>query len=139
LDILQRLRLSKSSQRESWALLSDLARIEKKAITEILREPAIADILGHPSLAPAQKQERLKQELTRRRYPMFAAATAAFEHLLRQARLPPAIQLRPTPYFADDILHLQMQFRSVEEYRVLVNTLQRLSDAGLIAQMVDLT
>jgi len=138
IQVVQKLRLSKSNQRESWVLLSDLSRLEKKSIRDILMEPAVAGILDHTSLTPSQKQERLKQELFGRRYPRYAAAAAQFDHLLHEARVPPAIQLRPTPYFADEAFHVQTQFRSIVEYRLIVETLRRLVEDGWIAKMVEL-
>ncbi len=136
--VIQCLRLGKNRQREFWLLLTDLERIEKRPLTELMDKNPLAAILAEAVLTPTQKSDQLKSALMHLRYPTYSAAVDRYEKILRRAKLPPGIQLRPAPYFASDQFHLELSFRSARELRRRLRVLETMLEQGLIDEMTGL-
>ena len=135
----QILRLGKNRQREFWLLLLDARRIRKKTFRQLLEDPACAALLENPNLTPSQKSDRIKHELMKWRYPQFSATLARFEALLQEAKLPPELHLRPSPWFAGEEFSVEFSFSSADEFGARLKVLQGMLERDLVAKMVQLT
>ncbi|OPZ76729.1 MAG: hypothetical protein BWY77_01835 [bacterium ADurb.Bin431] len=70
------LRLGKNRQREFWLLLSDIERIDKASLPQLLAQPEWRSLLEEQNLTPSQKTDRFKNLLMTRRYPAYSATLA---------------------------------------------------------------
>ncbi len=133
------LRLGKNRQREFWLLLSDIERIDKASLPQLLAQPEWRSLLEEQNLTPSQKTDRFKNLLMTRRYPAYSATLARLESLLRSAKLPPELHLRPTPWFAGEEYTVDFSFSTPAEFTARLETLQEMQARGLIDQLTELT
>jgi len=133
------LRLGKNRQREFWLLLSDIARMKATTLPGLLEEPACMSLFDEQALTPSQKADRFKSLLMQWRYPEYSATLARFEELLRAAKLPPELHLRPTPWFAGEAYTIDLSFSTPAEFAAHLETLQEMLARGLVDQLTELT
>ena len=139
LSIIATLRLGKNKQREFWQLLKDIARIKSLDIEQLINLKTVRDILDNEKITAAQKAERFKQILWEWRYPSYSNIQHHFETLLKEAKLPPDIHLRPTPYFEREDFHIAFSFKNDNEYSHNLKYLHSLLENGHINKMTKLT
>ena len=132
------LRLGKNRQREFWLLLSDIAKMEDTPLPQLLEQPEWRSLLEERDLTPSQKADRFKSLLMARRYPAYSATLARFESLLRSAKLPPELHLRPTPWFAGEEFTVDFSFSTPAEFAARLETLKEMLTRGLVGQLADL-
>ena len=113
--------------------------MEKKTIIELVQENALQAIIAESDKTPSQRLERLRQELWRRRFPRYSQTLKAFSAILKQAKLPPGIQIKETPFFERDIFTVQFQFRQQKEFDTALAILQDMRTHNLIKRLEDLT
>lgn len=132
------LRLGKNRQREFVLLFSDVARLLKQSVQQLVDSPSIQDILAEEKLTPSQKVDRLKSWLWRQRYPRYADAQEAFESLLKKQRFPEGLFIQPPPYFEGERFSAAFQFATEEEFRDYLAALKRLLDAGDVEKIINM-
>lgn len=137
LELIKNLRLGRNRQREFWMLIKDIAKIQNQGIVQFLNSPGMKEIEQNEKLTFAQKAERYKSELWRLRYPRYSRVKAAFESLLREAKLPPDIHLQPPPYFEGEKFSLSMTFKTAEELAEKLKILER-NKSDVFQKMIDL-
>ena len=137
-NLIQNLRLGKNRQRVFWALLTDIARIEKRNVNEILLDAEFTKIISAEKLTPNQKVELVKSELWRRRYPRYSAVESEFQQMLKEMKLPPQMSLRPPAFFEGEDFQVSFSFKNPEEFKARVKLLQRLQDSEHIQKLVAL-
>jgi hypothetical protein len=137
--LIQVLRLGRNRQREFWLLLCDAAALKNQAIARLLEEPDCTALLRDPELTPSQKCDRCKTLFMQWRYPEYSALLARFEGLVRAAKLPPGIHLRPTPWFSGEEFYLDFSFRSAEEFSRALDVLRAMQEKGVVEKLVQLT
>ncbi len=133
--IINKLKLSKSNQREFFHLLQDIKRIKKTSLENIINDQAVQSIINNERLTPTQKTEKIKTILFSWRYPRFAALKKQFESQLREMKLPPTVRLSPSPFFADSEYHIDLSFRTVAEFHNHLKILQQLEENGFILKL----
>ncbi|MGD9275456.1 MAG: ParB/RepB/Spo0J family partition protein [Desulfobacterales bacterium] len=111
------LKLGLNRQRELVSLLTEIARREKIAISELLNEPALQNLLSAPETERSQKAGQLRSLLRRRRYPVMSAATAGFQDLVRHLNLGPGVQLVPPGNFEGTTYTLAITFDRLDQLR----------------------
>jgi len=139
LKLTQNLHLGKNRQREFWRLLTDISQIENKSVSEILQDSEFTTIISADKITHNQKAERVKRELWRRRYPRYSALETEFCQILKEMKLPPQMVLRPSAFFEGEDFDVSFMFRTEEEFRDRVETLQRIYADGIVGQVANLT
>lgn len=138
LSIIHELRLGKNQQREFWALLSDVCRMQEIDLAKLLQKNVFATILQEEKLTATQKAERFKHELYKLRYPNYTATLQRFDALLKEAKLPPALSLRHPPFFEGEQFTVIFSFKNEKEFEDKVAALQKMQSDGIIKQLFDL-
>ncbi|NOY77548.1 MAG: ParB N-terminal domain-containing protein [Calditrichaeota bacterium] len=133
--LFQSLNLGKNRQKEFFALLRDVALLEKSTLAELLQREEITQILGDESISLGQKTQRVRERLRRWRYPNLTKTEVRFRDILRGLRLPPGIQLRPPQNFEGDKFRLEFQFRTPEEFARTVAKLQAISESDQLQEL----
>ena len=137
-NLFQNLHLGKNHQREFWALLTDITRIENTSVNRILQDTEFKKIIVNDKLSPSQKTEIVKRELWRRRYPRYSAVESEFQRTVKEMKLPPQMSLRPPALFEGEEFQVSFSFKDPEEFEARVKLLQRLQDSGHIQKLVAL-
>jgi len=138
LNLIKLLRLGKNQQRAFWALLSDVARIQEKTVSDLLASPNFKAVLSDEKLTPSQKAERFKHELYRLRYPRYSRTKEAFDALIKEARMPQGMILKAPPYFEGEDFFLGFNFRSEDDFEEKVSFLKSLQQKQVIRKIIDL-
>lgn len=138
LNFIRKLHLSKSNQREFWSLARDVSLQQKKSVKEILLADSINEVLQNVKITSSQKVEKIKHILMEMRYPRYSATVLGFEKIIQTAKMPPGIQIRPTPYFSGEEFYVNFIFCNLEEYEEKLEILHDLFKNGLVEKMIHL-
>jgi len=138
LDLFKALRLGKNKQSEMYSLIRDVCRMQRRSIGALLQQQGLAEILADVELTSTQKAERCKELLMRLRYPHFSLALQAFHDLLKEAGVPPALRISPSPFFNSEEVSIAFSFKDENEFRRWMGELQRLDAEGVIEKLVHL-
>lgn len=137
-SIIDHLCLSKKLQKEFWNLLNDIARLKKQAFLATLEDPAFRKMMGDVRLTPQQRAARAKSWLIQQRYPTYAAVCKRYDALIKSAKLPPALRIQASPFFADESFHIAFSVKSEAEYSRHIELLKKLADKSIIRQLFKL-
>lgn len=138
LDLFKSLRLGKNKQSEMYSLIRDVCQMQGRSMGALLQQPEFAGILAGAELTITQKAERCKEALMRLRYPRFSRAQQAFHDLLKEAGVPPAVRISPSPFFHSEEVSIAISFKNEKEFRHCLGELQRLDAEGVIEKLVQL-
>ncbi len=138
LEFIKVLRIGKNRQKEFWALVQDIARMENIAIATFLQEPEIQIIVADELLAPAQKSDRIKQLLWEKRYPQYSETENRFKEVLKSVKLPPELVIQHPPFFDGDRYSIMLNISSAEEFQQHLERLQELNEKDVIRKLIDL-
>lgn len=138
LRLIETLRLGRNRQREFWALLADVARLQEKSVSDLLSGEEIRAVMEEEKLTHSQKTERLKELLWHWRYPKYSETRDRFEAILAEAKLPPDIHLQPPAYFEGERFQVSFGFVSAKDFEEKIAILSRLHATGLADKMVKL-
>ena len=113
-EIIDSLNLSISNQKKITAACKELAARRQCSIIDILKEPAVAEILHHPEANPPQKAANLMAWLTVQKFPRLSEAEEHFRQLAGRLNLPAGVRLSHAPSFEKDTLTLSITFKDQE-------------------------
>jgi len=136
---LSSLKLSENRLREMLTLLSEISRLERVSIKEIIDRIEIQEIVSHKELTPIQRTERVKKILMSLRNPQMRQMEEEFEKKRKALNLVSAVSLQHSPYFEGRELKIEFQFRTMEEYRTIVDSLSRLTDKKEFKDMFEVS
>lgn len=114
LELLLKLRLSFSRQREIFELLEDWHRKEGLSPAEIIQKEEIRKIIADRKLNPPQKAERLHQILREKIYPHLEKARKHLE-ILQQRLAREGARLTASPSFEKNFWRLELTFKNLKE------------------------
>ena len=136
---LSSLKLSENRLREMLTLLSEISRLERVSIKEIIDRIEIQEIVSQKELTPIQRTERVKKILMSLRNPQMRQMEEEFEKKRKALNLVSAVSLQHSPYFEGRELKIEFQFRTMEEYRTIVDSLSRLTDKKEFKDMFEVS
>lgn len=136
LSLLSRLRLGENRLREMLTLLMEVSRRDRISIKGMIDRPDLQAILSQEEPTPIQRTERVKRVLLSLRYPKMRELEEEFEKKRKALNLMSTISLQHSPYFEGKELKVEFQFRTMEEYRAIVDSLSRLTDKKEFKEMV---
>ncbi|MBM4341365.1 MAG: hypothetical protein FJ110_17710 [Deltaproteobacteria bacterium] len=133
---LSSLKLSENRLREMLTLLNEISRRERISIKEIIDRTEIQEIVSQKELTPIQRTERVKKVFMNLRHPKMRQMEEEFEKKRKALNLVSAISLQHSPYFEGKELRIEFQFRTMEEYRAIVDSLSRLVDKEEFKELI---
>ncbi len=119
--------ISSLSQNKTMEILENLKEISSRdgiPVQKILASKKIQDVLGSEKLSAAQKAEKIRHDLRRKRFPTLSSWEETFDSLLSKMRLPEEVTLKPSPFFEEEKLSLSFTFKSQEEFKAMLAKLQ---------------
>ncbi len=130
--------LNRNRQREFWSLLRDVAARERRSIEKVMSDRDVVDTIQQTRLTAAQKADRLKAILKRRRYPRLQDCEDAFTKVLKDAKLPTGVSLKHSPFFEGEHYTLSVNFKGEKDFDQLLHHLQWLKTSGVIKRLESL-
>ncbi|MBN2381651.1 ParB N-terminal domain-containing protein [bacterium] len=119
-------------------LLSELALIERKSLTNILAVEALQCILTHARMNKREKTVALLSELKKRRYPLLTSHEQAFRMIIKKAHIPPGLSIQPPPSFEGDALRIMFSPRSTLEIKQMLQKLEQMLDDSSFSEILKL-
>ena len=135
LPLFTTLQLGSNRAQECADHIGEVCQRDACAAAALFERLGIAALLADPQRSGPQKREAVRQALRRARYPQLTAHEQRFRDAARRLRLPPAVSLRPPPYFENHRYQVSFSFGGRQELR---QAAQRLLDAADSEAMDDL-
>ena len=101
----------------------------------MLERLGILALVADPQRSGPQHREAVRHALRQARSPQITAHEQRYQEAVRRLRLPPAVTLRPPPYFENSRYQVSFSFSRKQELR---HAAQRLLDAADSEAMDDL-
>ena len=135
LPLFASLQLGSNRAQECAAYIDEVCQRDACAAAALFERLGIPDLLADPQSSGPQKREAVRHALRQARYPQLTAHEQRYREAARRLRLPPAISLRPPPYFEKHQYQVSFSFGQRQELR---HAAQRLLDAADSDAMDDL-
>lgn len=120
--------LSQNKQKE---LLESAREISFKCdipVSEIFSSEEIKGVLNSENLFPVQKADTIRELLKNKRFPLLSARRKSFEFSKKKLKWPKDIDLSPTPYYEDNLVHIKFSISSHKDYLTKISNLQSLAE-----------
>jgi ParB family chromosome partitioning protein len=127
LSLISPLKLGENHLREMLTLLEEISRRDRCSVREIVGRPEIEAILSQRELTPSQRAERVRRVLMDFRFPAMRQWEEKFEKKRKELNLPSNVSLHHFPFFEGTGLRVEFQFKTVEEYRNILQSLSTLA------------
>ena len=135
LPLFASLQLGSNRARECAAYIDEVCHRDACTAAALLERLDVPALLADPQHSGPQKREAVRRALRQARYPQLTAHEQRYREAARRLRLPPAISLRPPPYFESRQYQVSFSFSQPQELR---RAAQRLLDAADSDAMDDL-
>jgi hypothetical protein len=116
-EIFELLNCSLNKQREIIILIQEISILENKAISMILAEDRVNDIVSDKDSDKNVKTRQLRSDLRRRRYPNISKTEKAFFTKVDKLGLSERLRLTPPQDFEGDTYRLTLDFKNLQELR----------------------
>lgn len=130
--------LSLNRQRDLVKWLREIGAREDRLPIDVLKEPAVLQLLADSDLDRHRKVRALMHYLKRRRYPSITAAEEQFNDRLRRIKLPDHFSLTPPKGFEGDTYSLQIRFQTAHDLKACVADLDRFALHDLLDELLNL-
>lgn len=134
--LLSQLKLGENRLREILTLLREISRRERVNLKEIIDHTEIQEIVSREELTPIQRTERVKKILMSLRHPQMRQMEEKFEKKRKALNLVSTVSLQHSPYFEGREMKIEFQFRTMEEYRAIVDSLSKLVDKEEFKELI---
>jgi len=124
-DLLLRLRPTKSMQKEMLEYLHDIAMRDGVSVSELAEEEAVRRILNREPANLPQQRDAFRAWLKMKRFPVLQKSKDAFERACRELSTGDQLQLIPPPYYEGNRYELRLSFRNPEEFSRQMKRLER--------------
>lgn len=131
------LKPNKNQRKELLELATEIGRRENKNIGRVLDDTGILPVLNNPMFSSPDKLKRIRSLLFERRYPEFSAAKKAFDDQIKKLKLAPGIKISHTPYFEDSKISVEFTFKTPDEMRKIIDSLEKLSKADVVKNALE--
>ena len=135
LPLFASLQLGSNRAQECAAYIDEICQRDACTAAALFERLGIPALLADPQRSGPQKREAVRHALRQARYPQLTAHEQRYREAARRLHLPPAISLRPPPYFEKRQYQVSFSFGQRQELR---HAAQRLLDAADSDAMDDL-
>jgi len=115
--ILSNLTLNVNQQLQFIDYVVDIAKIEKKGVTELLHEPVLVELCTGEGINRPQRTKAVLNFLRSRRLPTLKEAERRFHETVNRLKLPQGVSISASPFFEASQYRLQVLFENGEELR----------------------
>ena len=131
------LRLGKNWKKILGDLLSDIGGRDCISCADILLIPEVKAILEDNNESTPKKMEKLKNVLSRIRYPRYSIATERFYKNVKDLALPGSIKIIPTPYFESKHLKIEIVYEHEKGLDNEIEAIKRISKIDLVKEALE--
>lgn len=124
LEVLKPLRTTPNKLSELLTLIREIAARDGLTVEEVLQRYQLLSVVADPTVAAPEKVAALRQTLRGVRLPALVQRQAEFAHLIQNLELPTMAKVTTDPYFEDQRIKLECQFKAPEEVEVLIQRIQ---------------
>ncbi|MCL2689236.1 MAG: hypothetical protein FWE57_05245 [Chitinispirillia bacterium] len=126
----EKIPFTRQTQREIAEWVPEIAYRENKSVKNILGDESILSILNSEKLNNPQKSQKIRDELYKKRFPMFSQMQTKWKKAAAAVNPNSSkVQFIPSPGFEKKRLEIKVVVESGDEARELFNSLAQI-DAG---------
>ncbi len=119
------LKIGLNKQREILTLMTEIGHREHLSPAEIINDTKWVEILRDNDIDKTQKQQKIRQYLKQRRFPVLTQAETMFKLHRKKLKLGNHIDLLPPPYFEGNTYTFSIRFRTVSELNDRLRVLKK--------------
>jgi len=127
-----------NKRRQIITLLKEISLREDKSVAEILGEEAVSAIWRNSELNRQVREQRVRDYLFNRRYPLLSRARQEQKRIIRDLNLPPNFQIQPSPNFEGLDFRLEFSFAGQAELDRAGKTIEVLSGLPAMLKLLEL-
>ncbi len=128
--------LSQNKQKELLETVREISFKCDISVFEIFSSEEIKDVLNSENLSPIQKADRIRERLKKKRFPLLSAREKSFEISKKKLKWPKDIDLSPTPYYEDNMVHIKFSFSGQKDYLKKISNLRSLAEKDEFAALL---
>ena len=132
------LQLGSNRAQECAAHIDEVCQRDACTAAALFERLGIAALLADAQRSAPQKREAVRNALRQARYPQLTAHEQRYREAARRLRLPPAVSLRPPPYFENSQYQVSFSFSSKQELRQAAQRLLDAADSEAMDDLLDL-
>lgn len=132
-------KFGKNRQKELILMLTDLSKIKKITIPELLKSIEVQSLSGDTNLTPSQKTERLFAWLHEEKYPVYTEIKKSFNSVVQSFELPSSIRIKHSPFFERDEFFCDFKFKNEKDFQKIVKKLSLIQNHKNLALLKNLT
>lgn len=138
LPLFTTLQLGSNRAQECAAYIDEVCQRDACTAAALFERLGIAALLADAQRSGPQKREAARHALRRARYPQLTAHEQRYREAVRRLRLPPAVSLRPPPYFENSRHQVSLSFSGKQELRQAAQRLLDAADSEAMDDLLDL-
>ena len=132
------LQLGSNRAQECAAHIDEVCQRDACTAAALFERLGIAALLADVQRSGPQKREAVRHALRQARYPQLTAHEQRYREAARRLRLPPAVSLRPPPYFENNQYQVSFSFSRKQELRQAAQRLLDAADSEAMDDLLDL-
>ena len=132
------LQLGSNRAQECAAHIDEVCQRDACTAAALFERLGIAALLADAQSSGPQKREAVRNALRQARYPQLTAHERRYREAARRLRLPPAVSLRPPPYFENSQYQVSFSFSRRQELRQAAQRLLDAADSEAMDDLLDL-
>ena len=132
------LQLGSNRAQECASYIDEVCQREACSADALVERLGIPALLANPQRSGPQKREAVRHALRQARYPQLTAHERRYREAVRRLHLPPAIALRPPPYFENRQYQVSFSFSQRQELRHAAQRLLDAADSDAMDDLLDL-
>jgi ParB family chromosome partitioning protein len=130
------LKLSLNKQRELLALSYEIAVREGIKVSDVVGNPEFQNIISDKNTDRNLKANNIRKYIKSKRYPSIVKAQDDFKKNLKELALPTGIKLIPPADFEGNTFSVNMEFKSMREFKEHAECLGRLKKNPVLEKIV---
>lgn len=138
LPLFASLQLGSNRAQECATYIDEVCQRDACSAAALLERLDIPALLADAQRSGPQKREAVRHALRQARYPQLTAHEQRYREAVRRLRLPPAIALRPPPYFQSRQYQVSFSFSQRRELRHAAQRLLDAADSDALDDLFDL-
>lgn len=135
-ELFKGLNLSQNKECELITLIDEIAQREAISPTEVITSEPIRAIMVEKDRSRPAKTRKVRDHLKRRRFPALTEAEDRFFANLTRLHLGKSINLSPPPFFEGTTYTARLSFKSLEELKKQLETLDKQSEKPAFQKMI---
>lgn len=123
--------------KEFKELLYDISKRDGVTPQEIIAGSNISGIIADQRISGPDRLKHIKQILLELRFPELAKADKRFKETFRLLKLNPKIKITPVPFYEDNKLKVEFNYRNPSELNDIIESLEKLAKVDVVKNALE--